>query len=291
MNKLLGLDETLLSKVGLVERGGYRLVNILFLIAVIMSLLSNGYFGYLLLRTWWSALSIGLLMGYIHFSVLRIALITLMTKPMIDPVNEPQGNHATIGRIGKAINYIRQLNGASILRFIFVGLIAITISVPFSTIFFHAKAMSFEQQYREQLTQALQAQQSADVVILREMERAHYPFVIFEKLSADAGYLILMILVIALVFSPLVALAKLRYGKNNKYVELCREAMQQEIMIDYLECLEQSQFHLDLHFPDFKKKLTALTPFADAPFRQKLKDAKDRKWGDADEFRQYMRSI
>lgn len=285
MNRLLGLDEALLRQTGAVEQAGYRMVTYLFLLVTAFSIFSNGYFGFLLLRNWWGVLLLGLLMGYIHFSVLRIALITLMTKPLVD--KQLASVTTAPGAIKRTLKSLRKLNLSSLVRFVFVGLIAISICVPLATLLFHQQAMQVEEAYRLELAAAVGSSSLVDASALNE---AHFPFVIFEQLWKFSGFKYVLLVLFVAVYAPLLALARLRYGNNNRYAELCRESMRKEVLIDYQETIEQSQYYLDKHHPWFDKKLMDLTPFSDAPFKQVLNRGSSRSFGTSDEFRNFMRT-
>lgn len=316
MNSLLGLNDDLLQQAGAVERAGYYSATRLFLLVAVLSFVSNGYFGYLFLGTAWGALLVAVLVGFIHFSVLRISLITLMTKPLVEKKKgEPRvsasntfaqpitadspdalpspavpANGST--KVGVKSIGIRRLNFSSVMRFVFVGLIAVTICIPLSTLFFHNEAMRIEEAYRNTLlnqysTGTAQLQISAGP-INHQLEEAHYPFVIFETLWLQRTYRLVVLVFLIIVYLPLFALARLRYGKNYRYADLCRESMRKEILFDYQETLEQSQVFLNSNFPAFKKKLTELTAFSDPPFKYQPRNAANRKTGTTDEFRQFM---
>lgn len=288
MNKLLGLDESLLRQTGTAEQAGYRLVNYLFLLVTALSVLANGYFGYLFLRTWWGALMLALLMGFIHFSVFRIALITLMTKPLIDK----QESAAELP-LRPRINFksLFRPNLASLVRFVFIGLIALTLSFPLSTLFFHRQAMALEQEFMERISEQANRQDFGSIALQDDTRQAHYPFVIFERLWALPSFRNSVALFVLIAYAPLLALARLRYGRLSKYADLCRASMRQEILIDYQETLEQSQDALSKSYPAFDKKLVDLTPFSDAPFRQKLKRGAFRTYGSSAEFKNHLRSL
>jgi hypothetical protein len=299
MNNLLGLDNNLLQQVSVVERAGYYSATRLFLLVSLISVVSNGYFGYLFLGTWLGAFVLAILIGFIHFSVLRISLITLMSKPIVEAVNaKVVDTVAKPSKIKNLFNGTRQLtrfNIASIMRFVLVGLIAITICIPMSTIFFHNEAMQIEESHRVHVLQnynAVSAQMHIRAgVVDRDLSQAHYPFVIFEVLWEKSGYRLLVFVFLILVYTPLFALARLRYGKDYSYGDLVRDEMRKDILIDYHETVEQSQFFLDKSFPEFKKKLTELTAFSDPPFKHCAKTLSVRKFGATADFRQYMRSI
>jgi hypothetical protein len=290
MNLLLGIDDAFLREVNAAERTGYKIVNFLFIGTTLLSVVANAYFGYLMFRTWWGVAMIAALMGFIQFSILRISLITLMTKPLVEKKSPEVDSSFTtttkiISRFSEAIRF------SSVLRFVFTGLIALSISVPLTILAFHNEAMKEEELFRQQLTHNLSIQMSEISLRATEINEANYPLAIIKFSCSRPGFITLSILFMVLIFSPLVTLARLRYNNSNKYPDLCREAMRKEILIDYQESIEQSQYFLTRNFPDFKTRLEDLSPFADMPFRQQKKGASADRYGSTEEFQQFIRTL
>ncbi|MFM2207960.1 MAG: hypothetical protein RL213_1935 [Bacteroidota bacterium] len=299
MNHLLGLDEDLLKQVGAAERAGYRTVNVLFLGVVALSVVSNGYSGYLLTGSWWGVPWLALLMGFIHFSVLRISLITLMTRPLTEkplPNSGPtQENPPAVKAPRAALRLLPRLNMAAMVRLVFTGLIALTICMPFAMLVFHDEAIALEESYRRQLvmkeTAGDQDLQVGMSMSYADDKEAHYPFVVMEQLWKISSYRMLVLFLVSLVFLPSLFLARLRYGKKYRYSLLCRDAMRKEISLDYNEALEQSQYLLGKRFPVFQKRLEDATVFADPPFNTTLRNASGNTFGSRSEFLNHLRSL
>lgn len=285
MNFLLGIDNQLLKKTGTAEKSGYWLVNILFIGITLLSLIANGYFGYLLLRNWSGVLLIGLLMGFIQFSILRIALITLMTKPLYE--NNTSEIKDIKGRLLQRFSSI--LSFPSVLRFLFTGLIAISISFPLTISIFHDEAMAVEHSFRLKLSKNSETEHPT----IGQMDTIHsnYPFVILKHFIDKPPFRTLVSLLMLLIFSPLLVLGWLRYGKGFIYTDLSKDFMRRDIIIEYQECLEQSQYFLKNNFPDFKPPLEELIPFSDMPFKTQKKVIVDRKYGTKSEFKNFIQSL
>ncbi|MFN4855109.1 MAG: hypothetical protein ACK5JC_11890 [Bacteroidota bacterium] len=292
MNALLGLDDKLLKQTGAIDQAGYKMVNTLFLAVLGMSLFANAYFGYLMARNVWGTLLMALFMGYIQFSCIRIALITLMTRPLCEPAQKSIVSDPAAKLYKRVWQIIRQLNGASILRFVFVGCMAIAISIPFSAMFFHKRGMTIEEAYRNDL---LRKQTESAHLLLNgldaDIREANYPFVIFRTLSGNPLYKILVLIFMVVVYAPLFALSRLRYGIHNQYTKLLRTRMEENISRDYAITVADMQGFMNRQFPDFPKTLDSLTAFADAPFNQKPFSIKQRTYGDAEGFRDYLESL
>ncbi len=292
MNALLGLDDTLLKQTGTVEQAGYKMVNALFLAVLGMLLFANAYFGYLMVRNVWGSLLMALFMGYIQFSCIRIALITLMTRPLCEPVQVSTVTDPNAKLYRRVWQIVRQLNGASMLRFVFVGCMAIAISIPLAAMFFHSQGLAIEAAYREDL---LRKQSESAPLSLNSLDEdireANYPFVIFRTLSGIAMYKVLVLIFSAAVYAPLFALSRLRYGIHNQYTKLLRKRMAENIASDYANTVAEMQTFMNKQFPEFPKTLDSLRAFADAPFNQTPVSMRQRTYGDANGFREYLESL
>jgi hypothetical protein len=280
MNSLLGLNDSIAGKISATELSAYRMVNRLFIGVIILSAFSCGYFGYLLTGQWKGVLLFAVLIGFIHFCILRISLITMMTKPLcyIQEGELPQG---TISGTRKRFN----LNLADITRYIFVGLIGLTIAVPISAIFYHDRGEAIEERHRNEMFQTASTNHHLSSTYQDEqIDKAHFPFIIFSELSHDFSYKILCLLFTLFVFSPIILLQRIRGNVDFKYMELCREEMKRVVQIDYDETLEQSQYYIREHFPTYQKKLTDLTVYADAPFNVHRKAENNLQFSSRHEF-------
>ena len=278
MNSLLGLNEDIASKISPEEISAYKRVTRLFLAVVILSLISCGYFGFLLTGKIFSGFIFAILMGFIHFCVIRISLITLMTTPLClfpDPSTEEVNGVKDRARF----------NSADVTRLIFVGLISITIAVPLSAIFYHETGRSIEENHRREMSEQITFSGiSGNSYQQTQLQKAHFPFIIFTELSHFPGYNILCIIFAVFVFSPLLLLRRLRKNVKFSYMELCRDDMRKIVVIDFEETLEQSQYYISKNYPSFKKRLSELSVYEDRPFNTIFKNGCRRDYSSKDEF-------
>lgn len=315
MNLFLGLNPEILDQVEPKEKSSYRMVTWLFLIVVLVCFISNSYFGFLLLRTWWSALLIGLLMGFIHFSVLRISLITLLTKPLVEQTakaynaENPNPNPTELPAAKRFASNLKKnivncfsfitsfLKPSNLLRFAIVGLVALTISVPISTLPFHGRAMEIETNYRNNLvkdvqaTKPYQSKQLLSSISIDKIEEGHFPFVVIRTLIQSSFFRFLIVLFSFLIFSPVLILSFLRYDKDFRYPELMRLNSKEQIAFDYQKTVEVSQVFLEKNHPTFTSRLADLSIFNDGPFNTEPKGLANRKFGNSTEFKNYILNI
>ena len=283
MNSLLGLNTNIAGSISTEEVRAYRIVNLLFLAVICLSIFSCGYFGYLLTNRWEGIVLFSSLMGFIHFCILRISLITLMTKPLIH--RQIDNTDAPLKKIYQRIHF----TSADVARYIFVGLIALTIAVPISASFFHDRGKVIEENHRHEMIQTSQMEiQISSAYQNKQLANAHFPFIIFSQLSVQFSFKVLCMIFTLFVFSPLILLHRLRNNKNFSYMDLCREEMRREVQIDYDETLEQSQYYISANFPMFRKRLSDLTVYADAPFNNHFKQENKPEFSSREEFLKAM---
>ena len=289
MLNVLGLDTRIFDQVSVLEKMAYRTASVTFLIVVGMSLLSNGFMGYMLFNSWLATIGFALFFGFIQFSILRIALITLLTKPLAQEVLEATVEVSPTNK--KLFNSLKSNLGkirlSALFRVVFVGLIALTISFPLSSLINLPSTLEIEGQYRSELLQANKENKKA----VNELRQTHFPFHTFEEQLSRGGYKLMLCFAIGLVFAPLLLVSRLRYNVKFEYLDKSRQEMLKLVAIDYDETIEQSQHSLDQQFPKNKKELRDLTVFSDAPINSIYKNETKHTIGNKIAFNQFIQSI
>ena len=291
MNRVLGLNEVLLNQCAPAERVAYRWSSRLCLLAIIIALLGNAGFGWLLLRNIAGVVLLSVVMTFIHASVLRISFITLMSRPLIDEV--PPKTNPVIPKKTFHTLLLRNplLKPVSLLRIVFVGCIAVSASLPLATMSFYKDALQVEQEYRDAFERNHNTHTDTDTRIMQDFKQSHYPFVMFRKLIQRPTFKTLFILFCAAFFVPLFILTRLRYREHYQYTKLLKSAMLNDVMIDYDETMEQTQRFLDKNHPNHHVRLKELNAFADGPLRHKLKRDTQISLGDKKAFGEFLNSI
>ena len=88
MINVLGLDIRIFDQVPALERAAYKTASTAFLVVIGVALLADGFMGWMLYGSWYLAIGFALFFAFIQFSILRIALITLLSKPLIESKTE-----------------------------------------------------------------------------------------------------------------------------------------------------------------------------------------------------------
>jgi|LauGreDrversion4_2_1035121.scaffolds.fasta_scaffold73300_5 hypothetical protein len=293
MKALLGMNDEALEVAEGQERMLYATVSWWLVANVIFSLVGNAFFGFLSSGSWFLTAALGLLMGFIHFSILRLAMITLVTKPLAeeqtDQVLTSEDLKKQTVKLQAFFAHFRFLNGAFILRVFFVGAIALTAALPFGAFMQREEAFAINEAHRLHVLKELKYHEAMGTQVLKE---AHYPITVLEELwNKNATFRIQVILVMLSFFAPVALLYWLRESKTFQYVSRLKELSRTAVMIDYHETIEQSQYALDQNFPLHGYQLSQLSNHEDAPFNTKFKGELKRKVADRAAFIAHLKSI
>lgn len=291
INRVLGLNDEVLRQCPPAEQAAYRLASRFFLLAMLTAMMGNACFGWLLFRSLGGVLLLTVLISFIHFSVLRISLITLMSRPLTEDDNFQNNPALTVKRPRTFLFNNPLLKPVSLLRMLFVGCIAVSVSMPLASMFFYEEAVQTEQAYLDEFVSRHPGEVSSDKALIEDFMQAHYPFVIFRALIKKPACKFLFLIFCSLFFLPLFILSRLRHGRNFQYTVLLKDAMLREVMIDYDETMEQMQHYLNRHFPDYQLRLTEMNAFADGPLRHRLKRDANISFGDKKAFDDFLNSI
>lgn len=280
MNRIIGLDSVLLDQVSGSEKFMYRLTALSFLIVVVLSILSNGYFGWMMTASWWGVFGMALLMGFVHFSILRIAVITMISLPLVKRTTDVVAGYSWRNRLLSIKNWF---SFAEFVRWVFVGCIAVSMAFPLVSFVHHTTSKQLNDEKRMEVYQMALSQQGSEhqmpVNLRLELLKANYPFHVFRFWMASGMHRTLIYLMMAIVAIPFLLLMAIKRNKKFVYAIKSSELFIQKIQGDYALTIEESQWWLNQHYPWFKKTLQSLSPYEDAPFNAVLKNSKPRDWG------------
>lgn len=289
MMRLIGIDKAIFSQIHGVEKSLYRLAAIAFIVVVALSFVTNGYMGWMLTQSWTGVVSMSLLMGFIHFSILRIALITMISLPVV-PQSSDSTPNSMLQRMKNIANWF---SFAGSLRFLFIGLIAVSIAFPGTALLQHQNAENWNNQRRQEVIQEslkkVQGDGQLSPLLLMELRHANYPFYVFHQITQHNQNWTLLFFIVSMVFFPFLILAFLKRGSQFQYPVLASKLVIQEIQMDYSRTIEECQAWMDKQFSGFARSLSDLSPYADPPFNSQLKDRKVRVYGSHEEFQKWLK--
>lgn len=278
---LLGIDTGVLQECSLQEQSGYRLGGWAFAAVCVTMVAADAYFGYLFHGSWWAVLLAGNFLGYIHFAVYRLAMITLTTRPLSD-VSDARAP----GLISGIRAWLRP-DAAAIFRLVFVSLIALAVSFPGAALIFHQKAEAIQLAKRAML----QAEAGTGGIGSALIEpSARFPFEVFRQLLHLPGYNLFLLLWMGWVFFPMLLLTRLRHGSSMEYTRkiasLHRELTERSFYANLLEAQEE----LNARFPG-KMQLREQLVYEDPPFNTIFRQRKNREFGNISDFQSYLHSL
>lgn len=269
LTALLGIDTGVLQECSLKEQSGYRLAGWAFAAVCVSMVAADAYFGYLFHGSWWAVLLAGNFLGYIHFAVYRLAMITLTTRPL------GEVSEARPAGLVSGIRAWMRPDAAALFRLVFVSLIALAVSFPGAALFFHQKAEAIQLAQREMLQAEAGIGGIGSVLI---EPSARFPFEVFRQLLHLPGYKLLLLLWMGWVFFPMLLLARLRHGSGMQYTRsiaaLHREITERNFYANLLEAQEE----LNARFPG-KVQLQEQLIYEDPPFNTIFRNRKNRQFG------------
>jgi hypothetical protein len=283
LQALLGFDPEILAKAGAKEMAGYRLAGILFAAASASMVAADAYFGHMFYSGWAGVLLFGNLLGYIHFAVYRLAMITLTTRPLTRAApGEGAENPAPAGGLKAWL----KPDASSVFRFVFVSLIALAVSFPGAAIVYHRQAEEIQARHREQIMEG------AEEGIGRHLctPDSRFPFLVFQTLWKKPGYRLLVLLWTVWIFIPLLLLTRLRHSPGMQYINETARLHRELAERNYYTSLLEAQQDLDARFPG-SFRLRDLVVYEDPPFNTRFKNRKDRTFGDHRGFAAYLNSL
>jgi hypothetical protein len=282
LTALLGFDQDILARTSLQEQAGYRLAGWLFAAVCISMVAADAWFGHLFYGGWAAVLLSGHFLGYIHFAVYRLAMITLTTRPLSEAAEEPV---IPAGIFSKVKSWLRP-DAASLFRLVFISLIALAVSFPGASMFYHKEAETIQAQQQESIRTRL-SETAGDKLYNPE---ARFPFLVFKTLWKKPGYRLLVLLWVIWIFVPLLLLTRLRHGSNMEYSRKVALQHRQLVERNFQISLLEAQQDLDARFPG-KFILRDLILYEDPPFNTRFRNQKNRSFGDYRDFSVYLQSL
>jgi hypothetical protein len=256
---MLGIDKTILLKTSPREQHLYKVAELAFTIVQFLIVIADGYFGYFFDGSYVTATVAAICLGFIHYSVYRLALITLTTRPLTEEIIK---NEALTG-YKKVLSY---LDGTSLFRTVFVCLVSLNVALLLALFLNCTDVENLQIQQRALLTQTSKETGIQNLVT----EHTRFPFLVIQILGKRPMFVLEMTLLFCLIGTPLVLFSYLRHSPSFQYTILLQQEQREEVLKDYHLNVYESQLLLDKRFPGLYS-LDSITAYSDAPFNKKLK--------------------
>jgi len=274
----LGIDPLVLNKTNGNEKYLYKLSGIMFGVSLLIIFVSDAYSGYLYSGDILGGVVGVFFMGFIHFSIYRLSLLTVTTRPFVE-------KEITSNKLKRVLSrFLPSISG--LLRWTFTALIAIAVAFPATTILHHGEGIIIQDNHRNQLLNEVAAGSSA----IKDISESNYPFVIFETLLKYRTFQIGLVFFTFILFVPLFLLSHLRSGETYQYTRVLRDAQKEDIKLDFLKTIRDSQRIVDDKFPE-RINLEEVSVYSDAPFNTQFKNRYNRVFGNKEEFYNYLTSL
>lgn len=277
LTALLGIETGVLQQCSLKEQSAYRLAGWMFAAVCLTMVAADAYFGFLFHGSWWAVLLAGSFLGYIHFAVYRLAMITLTTRPLsgVSDAAKP-GVRAWL-----------RPDAAALFRLIFISLIALAVSFPGAALFFHETAEAIQLAQRESLQTSTFAGEIGSALIDSD---ARFPFEVFRQLLLLPVYKILLLLWLLWIFFPVILLTRLRHGSDMQYTRSIAIMHREITERDFYANLLEAQEVLNARFPG-KVQLRDHLIYEDPPFNTLFRNRKNRQFGTETDFQTYLTTL
>lgn len=277
-NKLLGIDLMVLSQTSPSEKNLYKLSGILLCINLLIIVVSDAYSGYLYSGTIVGVITSAILIGFIHYSIYRLSLLTLTTRPFVEKEVDSNKLKKTIKRFVPSVS--------DLLRWVFTAFIAIAVAFPASTLLHHKQAMDLQDYHRIELLKDIPPTSKA----YQDIKNGYFPFLVFESMSLYSSFRLGVLFFTLVFFLPLLILSRLRNKDIYQYTRILREIQKEEILLNYHTTIKDSQRFLDKEFASSLNLETKII-YADAPFNSQFKNQQNRNFGNKETFNTYLKSL
>jgi hypothetical protein len=253
---VFGLNKDIWNQLGAAERAQYTWAARLHLLSCVLSAAAGVRFMHQLSDSYAIGVLGGLLVGYIVSVVTRIALITMVSLPLLPeqapsvPTNAaaaaiPQPSISTY--TSKLISFREQLPDFSIVfRLLIIAMMSLVVALPIAALIGYVEAENISAQRRAEVIAEFKANypdmsSEQNRVQLANLQADHFPIHVYLELVHRPVGLFSIWFTGACFLIPFFMLWHLRRGSQFQYAKLNRDMLVHQIETDYAMTLEQSR--------------------------------------------------
>ena len=255
MLAVFGLNKEIWEKTDPAEQFYFTLAARLYLVGVCLSIVAGMRFMYQLSDSYFMGIAGGVLVGYIVSVVIRIALITMISKPLLPLEAEAKSEASLAEKIASGLKKIQQSlpDFSLFFRATVILLMALVVSMPIASLLnWNATSRLVEMRRAEVLNQfkVNHPDFSADRIqnAQKNLEHEHFPIYVYKQVLLSAAGLLVLFLCIACFILPFLLLWYLRTNNRFRYATLNRDVLVNRIQSDYALAIEQGQRIQKTHF-------------------------------------------
>jgi hypothetical protein len=296
---VLGLNHDIWSRLASRERQLFHMASGFFLVCCVLCLIAGARFMTQLSDSYTIGIPGGLLVGAILAMVIRVALITLVSKPLIPVVPEAPIDVAAIPIVPVQTwrTQLKRLPDFSVVfRFLILSLLALTVAFPLCSLIAYSESDRISDDRRAKVYAEFQANHpnmtAEQQLILREnLQNEHFPIHVYRTLAEQGVGRFMAVSICVCWLVPFFLLLYLRSASEFQYATLNRDQLVQQIATDYAEMLEQS-VHMQRNKFGLHDAIQPNGAWNDAPFNTRKKQLTDSyAFIDQASFTEYMKSL
>jgi hypothetical protein len=231
--------------------------------------------------------------------VIRVALITLVSKPLFPEVAEPAIDPAAmpIAPVQTWRTRLQRLPDFSVVfRFLILSLLALTVAFPLCSLIAYSESERISGERRAEVYAVFQANHpdmtAEQQRTLREnMQREHFPIHVYRTLAGQGGGRLIAVWIWGCWLVPFFLLLYLRNASEFQYASLNRDQLVRQIATDYAEMLEQSA-RMQRNKFGLQNAIQPNGAWDDAPFNTRKKQLADSyAFIDQASFNEYLKTL
>ena len=258
---VFGLNKEIWEKIGPGERKLFQLASILFLSAVLLNFTSGIRFMLQLSDSYLIGIIGGLIVGLIISMVVRIALITLISRPLLpdeepSEIQAPSETSASQDIRGRVMAAVMSLPDFSLLfRFMIITLMAIVVSMPIASLIGWNETQYIQRERRQELKATFKSNHpdmsaEQEAILNNNLQHEQFPIHVYKTLAKQFAGVLSIWICAGIFLVPFFMLWYLRSNAQFEYARLNKQLLVKQIQTDYalaisrMRQVQQSKFGL-----------------------------------------------
>lgn len=253
---VFGLNKDIWNQLGAAERAQYNWASRLYLLSCVLSAAAGVRFMHQLADSYAIGVLGGLLVGYIVSVVTRIALITMVSLPLL-PEQAPAAASIVANSLAtqpsmttyasKLISFRKQLPDFSIVfRLLIIALMSIVVALPVASLIGYTEAENISAQRRSEVISEFKANHpdmssEQNRILIANLQADYFPIHVYQRMAQLPLGIFSLWATGACFLIPFFMLWHLRRGSQFQYAKLNRDMLVHQIETDYSMTLEQSR--------------------------------------------------
>lgn len=258
---VFGLNHEIWEKIGPVERKQFAFASWLFLAGALINFIAGVRFMIQLSDSYLIGIIGGLLVGLIVSMVVRIALITMISRPLLP--DEKSETTPTPAAVNPASNMRDRMFAALkllpdfslIFRFLIISLMAIVVAMPLASIIGWNATKRIQQERRTEVKIQFKENHPdmtnhQETLLNENLAQEHFPIHVYKHLAVQPSGIVAICICSGCFLIPFFLLWFLRSSAQFDYARLNKQLLVKHIEADYamaisrMKQLQQSKFGL-----------------------------------------------